>query len=776
MSVSKRGDVPARREVQVRRTGGRLSLPARALVVSGLGTGAYVLFALLPSTAALAPDVSMVLIAAAAVALAVAALAPRPDDRTPWLLITAGMLGMVACRAVAVGAGVLPPGAVLPVHVYVDAPWLAPAVLACAAVVVAGVHRLVAGSLSGVRGGQWQDAALVALVVTALAATLLTGSLQAQGLGPLTVLAVAARPVAVLLVLGTVVAALVVRGRDRDPRLEVVGLAGAVLALAEVTAFTAAVHLVPTTPGVEVVVGAARVTCFCLFATAALSPAAPRSPATPSPRTAQLVVVGVLLAALALLGVDHLGLAGRVPATASAVLAVVVLGAGVRLVRLSAEVGGLADARHQLTHDDLTGLLNRRGVSVAARDHLGSDGRSATLVLVDLDAFKDVNDRCGTAVGDEVLRVVGRRLERIARPGLVARLGADEFALLLSGAEEPAAVDLAARALEAVQVPITVADRQVRIGASAGAATVPAGTAGEELLRRAELALHRAKSSGGVEVFDEALDAAARLRERLLDDLRTVLSSPSGSTAGRVVAHYQPQVDADGTVSGVEALARWEHPELGLLQPLAFIDLAEEHGLLPGLTEQVLRQAVAETARWRAQGHDLRVAVNLSATCLDWPELLDVVDDVLGQRLLPPKALVLEVTETGLVSDAADGLRVATDLVARGIELSVDDYGTGYSSLAHLNQLPACELKLDRAFTRQLLVDQRTATIVRATIDLAHDLGMRLVAEGVEDAATLQAITAIGCDVTQGYWHSRPLPANELTGWLAQRAARVTTA
>ncbi|MBF5082052.1 bifunctional diguanylate cyclase/phosphodiesterase [Quadrisphaera sp. INWT6] len=776
--MSSKGDVRVRREVQVRRTGGRLSLPERASLASALGAAAYTVFALLPSTAALAPDVSMVLVAGAAVVLAVAALAPRPDDRTPWLLVTAGLTGTVVARAVAVGAGTLPPGAVLPAHLYADVPWLGPAVVASLAVVVAGVHRLVAGSLSGVRAGQWQDAALVAVVALALAVALLSQRLHDLGLGPGATLAVVARPVAALLVLGVVVAAVVLRGRDRDPRLEVVGLAGAVLAVAEVTAFSWSLVPGPVEAWVEVVVGAARVTSFCLFATAALSAGAPRSRATPSPRVAQLLVIGVLLAAVALVGADHLGLVAPLPPTATTALAVVVLGAGVRLVQLSAEVGGLADARHQLAHDDLTGLLNRRGMTAAARDHVRRGGRSAALVLVDLDAFKDVNDRCGTAVGDEVLRVVARRLERTVRSGLVARLGGDEFALVMAGVAEPDLVELAARALEAVRAPITVADRQLRIGASAGIATTGTaadGTGGEELLRRAELALRRAKSTGGTAVYDEALDAAARLRERLLDDLRTVIESPSGA-AGRVVAHYQPQVDADGTVSGVEALVRWEHPELGLLQPFAFIDLAEEHGLLPGLTEQVLRQAVAETARWRALGHPLRCSVNLSASCLDWPRLLDVVDDVLASRLLPADALVLEVTETGLVSDAADGLRVAAELVARGVELSIDDYGTGYSSLAHLNHLPARELKLDRAFTRQLLDDERTATIVRATIALAHDLGMRLVAEGVEDEATLLAITAIGCDVTQGYWHSRPLPASELTGWLVQRSARAITA
>jgi len=773
--VSNKGGARVRREVRVRRTGGRLSLPERAAVVSALGALVYTTCALLPSTAALASEASMVLVAAAAVVLAVAALAPRLDDRTPWLLITAGMTGTVVARTVAVGAGLLPPGAVLPAHLYAEVPWLGPVLVACLAVLVAGVHRLVAASVSGVRGGQWQDAVLVALVITALAVALLATRLHDLGLGTSATLAVVARPVAVLLVLGVVVAALVLRGRERDPRLEVTGLAGAVLAVAEVTAFASSLQPGPTAGWVAVVVGAARVTAFCLFATAALSAGAPRSPATPSPRVAQLVVIGVLLAAVALVAADHLGLLAPLPATVTTALGVVVLGAGVRLVQLSAEVGGLADVRHQLVHDDLTGLLNRRGVTAAVRARLDGERGSAALVLVDLDAFTEVNDRCGTTVGDEVLRVVARRLERVVRHGLVARLGADEFVLLLPGADEPAATRAAAHAAEAVEVPITVGDRQLRIGASTGVATATAGTGGEELLRRADLALRRAKSAGGTALYDEALDAAARLRERLLDDLRTVIGSPGGA-AGRVVAHYQPQVDADGTVSGVEALVRWEHPELGLLQPFAFIDLAEEHGVLPDLTEQVLRQAVRETARWRALGHPLRCSVNLSASCLDWPRLLDVVDDVLASRLLPADALVLEVTETGLVSDAADGLQVAAQLVARGVELSIDDYGTGYSSLAHLNHLPAGELKLDRAFTRQLLDDERTATIVRATISLAHELGMRLVAEGVEDEATLLAITAIGCDVTQGYWHSRPLPAAELTGWLAQRSARAVTA
>ncbi|TNM61543.1 bifunctional diguanylate cyclase/phosphodiesterase [Streptomyces sp. NP160] len=748
---------------------------AARTVVCAATAGAVVAYAALaaaPWTSAWAGALSLLPTGVAVLALAVLALVRRQDGRMPWLVVSAGLVLAVVLRTAAaaqLGTG----GPVLPADAYARLPWLALTVLAGHVLVLVGLHALVLSTTHGIPRGGWLDLLLGGCVVSAVVAFALGPWLAANGIGAVGGLALVGRLALVVTMALMAWSAVAVRGRSRDARLELLGAAATTFLLAEVTGLLLLTGGLSASPLALGVVGAGRMVAVGLFAVAALSPPGPRADVAPPLRGVRVVMATVLSTACVLLAVDHVAWLPALPDSAWLLAVGVLLLGGVRMTVLTGEVAQLVDERRLAVTDPLTGLQSRRGLREAL-DHPGG----GALLLLDLDGFKEVNDRCGQAVGDEVLRVVADRLRRASSgPRVVARLGADEFALLLLGADAPRAAETAGRALAAVTLPVVVGDRLVRVAASAGLATREPGHSAEEVLRRADVAMQQAKrSGGGLERFDEALDAGARHRERLLDDLRALLGAPaSQTTAGRVVAHYQPQLDADGTVSGVEALVRWEHPELGLLQPVAFIDLAEEHGLLPELTERVLRQAVAEAAAWRAQGHDLRVAVNLSASCLDWPRLLDVVDDVLDSRLVPAEALVLEVTETGLVSDAAHGLEVAAQLVERGIELSIDDYGTGYSSLAHLNHLPARELKLDRAFTRRLLEDQRTATIVRATIDLAHDLGMRLVAEGVEDDATLQAITAIGCDVTQGYWHSRPLPASELTSWLHQRSRGAIT-
>jgi len=307
--------------------------------------------------------------------------------------------------------------------------------------------------------------------------------------------------------------------------------------------------------------------------------------------------------------------------------------------------------------------------------------------------------------------------------------------------------------------------------------------AAEELLRRADVAMYRAKTSGeAVRVYDPQDDHASQERARLLEELRAALAgdthesdgsdgpgqsiglgeSATAEAAGstQIVVHYQPQIDLrTGLVVGVEALVRWRHPRLGLLAPAAFLDLAEEHGLVGAITTRVLRTAAADAARWHAAGHRLRVAVNLSTSCLVNPALLPLLDVVLAETGLDPDLLVMEVTETTLMSDPDRALETAHGIRQRGVQLSIDDYGTGYSSLAYLGSLPATELKLDRAFTVRLTHDAATAAIVASTVDLAHRLGLRLLAEGVEDEATLAALAAAGCDESQGYFHARPEPA-----------------
>ncbi|WP_432522692.1 putative bifunctional diguanylate cyclase/phosphodiesterase [Kineococcus sp. SYSU DK006] len=444
----------------------------------------------------------------------------------------------------------------------------------------------------------------------------------------------------------------------------------------------------------------------------------------------------------------------------------------VLLVRLVRRLSELAQARVQARTDELTGAANRRSL-VAGIAALPAR-RPAALLLADVDDFGAVNERLGHHGGDLVLREVAAALRAVLpADGELARVSGDTFALLLPDTGEAAALELAERLAPAVAA-VPVASRAGRpLSVSVGVASAPGGTVGaDELLRRADTALARARGTRcGTSRYDAQLDAATRERAVLLADLRAALADPA-RLADELVLHYQPQVHArTGRVVGAEALVRWQHPQRGVLAPAAFLGLAEEHGLMDDLTVHLLHRAAAQAAAWSAAGTPLRVSVNLSAGSLAHPRLLPIVDDVLRRTGLPAQQLVLEITETTLMRDPDLAVSVAHSLVARGVGLSIDDYGTGYSSLAYLTDLPAGELKLDRAFTARVTSEERTAAIVQATVALAHRLGMRVVAEGVEDGEALQVLRHLGADETQGYLHSRPLPPRQLQRWLATAAA-----
>jgi diguanylate cyclase len=472
-----------------------------------------------------------------------------------------------------------------------------------------------------------------------------------------------------------------------------------------------------------------------------------------------------------------------------------------RLVRLVQDVAELASARREARTDGLTGIANRRALIERLDDRLVRTGRAA-LLMIDLDEFKGINDGLGHAAGDELIQVVAGRLAAETSDGaLLARLGGDEFAVVLDDPEPERAARVGVSLLDALRAPALIAGSWVRVDASVGVASTRFGAAGvNALLHGADAAMYTAKrSGGGVEVYDEAASALNDRRRDLLSDLRSLLSDearpdealhdealplagpspvleppregrrPDGTApVGSLVLHYQPQLAcADGAVVGIEALVRWDHPRHGLLEPTAFLDLVEDHRLMPVLTRMVIERAAAEAGRWRAAGRDLPVAVNLSASCLGRAELLGELSRALRASGLPADRLVLEVTETAIMREPAEAVGMVTALGALGVRVSIDDYGTGYSSLAYLDQLPAHELKLDRSFTTRLLDDRRTQVIVAGTIDLAHRLGLQVTAEGVEDRATADALRELGCDRTQGFLHSRPLPARELRAWLA---------
>ena len=428
-----------------------------------------------------------------------------------------------------------------------------------------------------------------------------------------------------------------------------------------------------------------------------------------------------------------------------------------------------AAQEHRSLHDVLTGLPNRRHVIRALEDAMDADADAVAVCVLDLHGFTQVNQALGHDTGDALLVEAGRRLCEVEpRHGHVGRLGNDEFAVVMTGvAGEQDARDRATRfggaLLQPFQLDGACLDVRVSVGVALALADQRDGT---RLLQHADAAMYEAKREHrDTVVWDRASAEASTRRLLLVTALRDAIG------AGDLEVHYQPQVNpVTRAVTGTEALVRWTHPVLGPQRPDEFIVLAEHAGLLPALTELVLGRATRECARWRAAGHGSGVAVNLSARDLDDERIVDSVRAALEAAGLPPSALTLEVTETAVMADRTTSLRVLHQLRASGTQVSIDDFGTGQSSLAYLQQLPAGEVKIDRSLVQGVLGDAGTAVIVRATIDLAHALGLSVVAEGVEDEATMTALAGWGCEAVQGYLVSRPVSGPVFRDWLAASA------
>jgi diguanylate cyclase (GGDEF)-like protein len=435
----------------------------------------------------------------------------------------------------------------------------------------------------------------------------------------------------------------------------------------------------------------------------------------------------------------------------------------------------LGQLRHDALHDALTGLPNRAHLQrrLAAALTAVSEGTSpgAAVVLLDLDGFKHVNETFGHQQGDRLLMEVALRLEGVVGPtGTTARLGGDEFAVLVPGtADADRAVHLARRLLRVLEEPVIVDGMPVQVGASAGVAMAPQH-AGDpaSLLKRADLAMSDAKASSGcVRLYDAALDADKSHDLTLVSELRTAVQQ------GTLQVHVQPQSRVRPvTVTGVEALVRWEHPVFGSIGPEEFVPIAESSGLIGRLTTQVLDTSLAACATWRAAGHDLCVAVNLSTRSLQDADLVADVARLLTRHDVPADRLTLEVTEGSVMADPDRAVSVLHDLRELGVRLSVDDFGTGYSSLSYLQRLPVQEVKIDRSFVAALEAGPENVAIVRAIIDLGRNLGLDVVAEGVEDQATWNRLAALDCDLVQGWHLARAMPIDELLPWLAATGVR----
>src|SRR4051794_33232496 len=434
-------------------------------------------------------------------------------------------------------------------------------------------------------------------------------------------------------------------------------------------------------------------------------------------------------------------------------------------------VRAVAAHRREARTDDLTGLPNRRAFAEALTGalHDRPQNHRLALLVADLDDFKAVNDALGHHLGDELLTVLAPRLQQVLRPGdLLARTGGDEFAVLLEDADGDRAGQVAARLRAALRRPFPLAARQVEVSASVGIALFPAdGLDQVALLQRADLAMYDAKATrSGQSLFRPEHEHTSRARLESVERLRRAIED-------ELVVHYQPQVSLrTGAVVAVEALVRWDHPDDGLLAPTAFLPHVESAGLMDRLTATVLQRAIRQGARWHSAGTPVRIAVNLSVTNLLDVELPAQVDRLLRENRLPGAALELELTEDLFLADPEQARRAMDALLAVGVRLQVDDYGTGYSSLGYLRDLTELSgLKLDRSFVTRLDADPRSQAIVASTIGLARSLRLAVVAEGVETAAVRDLLARLGCDVAQGYLFSAPVAAGRLRLGVVQGAA-----
>jgi diguanylate cyclase (GGDEF)-like protein len=610
----------------------------------------------------------------------------------------------------------------------------------------------------------WLDCIVTGCTAAAVAAAAGIGAqLQSADGNALVVVTALLYPIGDLLLLSLIAGGLVLIGRGAGPGWWWVTVALGIFVVTDtVYAHQLAAGTYTVGGPLDIAWGLAFVCCGM----AATQRTAPGTTVRRDGGSALLIPAVCALVAVALLFRGYLGTGDPV---AGAFALVAVLAALARTGLTFRDVRALADSRRQARTDELTGLPNRRSVfeALESTDARLAAGERTAVLVIDLDRFKEINDSLGHAVGDALLAQVGPRLRGQLRTGdLLARLGGDEFVVLAEDLDADGAQQLADRLRAQLRRPFTLSGMGLSVDASVGVAIGPDDSASAvELLQLADLAMYSAKSTrSGVAVYDEERDGHGRHR---LEDVAQLRRAIEGD---ELVLHYQPKLAlSTGDIEGVEALVRWQHPTRGLLFPDAFIDLAESSGLMARLTDRVIDMALAQCRIWADQGRHLTMAVNVSPSNLVDEEFPDEVRALLARHGLSAGCLVLEVTESLLMEDRERAVRVLRRLRDEGVGVAIDDYGTGYSSLAYLASLPVTELKLDRTFVGAMTDSPRAESIVTSTLQLAHALGLVLVAEGAEDQATVDALTWLGCDVVQGYHLSRPLPAEALWSWLEER-------
>ena len=420
-------------------------------------------------------------------------------------------------------------------------------------------------------------------------------------------------------------------------------------------------------------------------------------------------------------------------------------------------------------YDPLTDLPNRNLLYERLDQALSAhrrQGKSLALLVMDLDHFKEINDTMGHQAGDLLLQEVGRRLQGALRKhDTVARLGGDEFGVLLPGMSEESASLAAGKLRKVLEPPFVMGELTVDVQASIGIAFFPKhGEDKDTLLRRADVAMYVAKqSANSYAIYSPERDSYSPERLSLMAELHRAIDKK------QLFLVYQPKIDLlTGNITGVESLVRWQHPKRGLIPPDQFIPMAERTGFIKPLTMWGLQTALRQSRAWLQEGVQVPVSVNLSARILHDGHFPDQVEGLLDSEGISPEQLELEITESVIMADPAHALEILTRISRMGVALSIDDFGTGYSSLAYLKKLPVNAVKVDKSFVLHLTEDQNDAQIVRSTIELAHNLGLKVIAEGVENREVWDHLLALGCDEAQGYYMSRPLAASEMTKWLCE--------
>jgi diguanylate cyclase (GGDEF)-like protein len=689
-----------------------------------------------------------------AAALSVARGALMPTERPAWLAIGGGLClyagGWIVDLFFLGGAAAAPSAA--------DVGWLSAYLGLYPGVVLLGRERFARRGL-----GMWLDGLLGALALAAAtAATALHGSLANLDAAGGTAAVDAAYPVADIALL-TFLATMYAGSTWRPSRSGMALLGGLVALTIADTLFAAdsASETWSIGSAYEPLWGIA----VLLVAAAAWAPAR-RATLHRDTRRALLFPSAFAAIAVAVLVYGQTTDLSPAPVVLAVLALVTVM---VRMALLLKETAALAVSRKLSLTDDLTGLDNRRSFTAEIQAAI-ADERPFALLMIDLDQFKELNDTLGHHLGDELLRCVGPRLGSVVRDGdVVARLGGDEFGVLVRGGDAEAATVAATRLRAALARPFALAGISLHVGASIGIAVFPehaedAGT----LMRHADVAMYEAKRGRtGQEIYKSKDDHHSRDRLALAGEVRRALAQDE------LALHYQPVADlATGELVGVEALVRWRHPERGLLAPGAFLPAIEHTEVMREVSHRVLAMAICQAGAWFRNDRAWRVAVNLSATDLLDRALVDDVSALLRRYGTPARRMTLEVTESILMTDPARAMEVLAELRSLGVHLALDDFGTGWSSLTHLQRMPVDEIKIDRSFVAAMATDAGSAAIVSSTVDLAHALGLRVVAEGIEDEATWTRLRTVGCDAAQGYYLSKPLAPGDLESTLEEIAAR----